>query len=33
MAIEYLGETLDIHAGGVDLIFRITRTRSRNRKR
>ena len=21
MAIKYLGETLDIHAGGVDLIF------------
>ena len=21
MAMEYLGETLDIHAGGVDLIF------------
>ena len=21
MAMKYLGETLDIHAGGVDLIF------------
>jgi len=21
MAIQYLGDTLDIHAGGIDLIF------------
>ncbi len=33
MAIKYLGETLDIHAGGIDLVFRITRMRSRNPSR
>ena len=29
MAIKYLGETLDIHAGGVDLIFPASRERDR----
>ena len=28
MAMKYLGETLDIHTGGIDLAFRITKTRS-----
>ena len=32
MAMQYLGETFDIHTGGVDCSFRITRTRSRSRK-
>ena len=32
MAMKYLGETLDIHAGGVDLIFRIMKIESPNRK-
>jgi len=29
MAMKYLGETLDIHTGGIDLHFRITKTKSR----
>ena len=29
MAMRHLGETFDIHGGGMDLIFRITRTRLR----
>jgi len=29
MSMKYLGETFDIHCGGIDLVFPIMRTRSR----
>jgi cysteinyl-tRNA synthetase len=31
MSWRHLGETFDIHAGGIDLVFPTTRTRSRSR--
>ena len=33
MSMEELGPSFDLHAGGEDLIFRITKTKSRSRRR